>query len=74
SDILDFSKLEAGAMSVESIEFDVIGVVARSLPAFAPVAKAKGLPLYCEIDASGEQRLRGDPTRLAQVLGNLLSN
>ena len=74
SDILDFSKIEAGAMSVESIEFDVIEVIARELAAFAPVAKAKGLPLFAEIDASGAQRMRGDPTRLAQVVGNLLGN
>lgn len=74
SDILDFSKIEAGAMSVESIEFDVIAVIARELAAFAPVAKAKGLPLFAEIDASGAQRMRGDPTRLAQVVGNLLGN
>ncbi|MEK6354012.1 MAG: ATP-binding protein [Burkholderia cenocepacia] len=74
SDILDFSKIEAGAMSVESIEFDVIAVIERELAAFAPVAKAKGLPLFADIDASGTQRMRGDPTRLAQVVGNLLSN
>ncbi|KWD75980.1 hybrid sensor histidine kinase/response regulator [Burkholderia ubonensis] len=74
SDILDFSKIEAGAMSVESIEFDVIAAVERTLAAFASVAKAKGLPLFAEIDASGAQRMRGDPTRLAQVIGNLLSN
>ncbi|WP_175874375.1 ATP-binding protein [Burkholderia sp. BCC0397] len=74
SDILDFSKIEAGAMSVESIEFDVITVIERALAAFAPIAKAKGLPLFADIDASGAQRMRGDPTRLAQVVGNLLSN
>ncbi|KWI52187.1 hybrid sensor histidine kinase/response regulator [Burkholderia pseudomultivorans] len=74
SGILDFSKIEAGAMSVESIEFDVMGVIARELGAFAPVAKAKGLSLFCEIAASRTQRMRGDPTRLAQVFGNLLSN
>ncbi|WP_371142553.1 ATP-binding protein [Burkholderia cepacia] len=74
SDVLDFSKIEAGAMSVESIEFDVIAVIERELAAFAPVAKAKGLPLFADIDASGAQRMRGDPTRLAQVVGNLLSN
>ncbi|OXI83153.1 hybrid sensor histidine kinase/response regulator [Burkholderia sp. AU31652] len=74
SDILDFSKIEAGAMTVEAIEFDVIGVIERTLGAFAPVAKAKGLSLFCEIDASDAQRMRGDPTRLGQVLGNLLSN
>ncbi|WP_333976635.1 ATP-binding protein [Burkholderia cepacia] len=74
SDVLDFSKIEAGAMSVESIEFDVIAVIERELAAFAPVAKAKGLSLFADIDASGAQRMRGDPTRLAQVVGNLLSN
>ncbi|QQK06032.1 response regulator [Burkholderia anthina] len=74
SDILDFSKIEAGAMSVESIEFDVIAVIERELAAFAPVARAKGLPLFADIDASGSQQMRGDPTRLAQVVGNLLSN
>ncbi|MBR8301939.1 response regulator [Burkholderia dolosa] len=74
SDILDFSKIEAGAMSVESIEFDVIDVIGRELAAFAPVAKSKGLPLFADIDASGAQRMRGDPTRLAQVVGNLLGN
>ena len=74
SDILDFSKIEAGAMSVESIEFDVIETVERELHAFATIAKAKGLQLFCEIHACGTQRMRGDPTRLAQVLRNLLSN
>ncbi|RAD50112.1 hypothetical protein DN508_39625, partial [Burkholderia multivorans] len=48
SGILDFTKVEAGAMPVESIEFDAIGVIARELGAYAPVAKAKGLPLFCE--------------------------
>ncbi|WP_043887999.1 ATP-binding protein [Burkholderia cenocepacia] len=74
SDVLDFSKIEAGAMSVESIEFDVMAVVERELAAFAPVAKAKGLQLLAEIDACGAQRMRGDPTRLGQVFANLLSN
>ncbi|WP_175860616.1 hybrid sensor histidine kinase/response regulator [Burkholderia cepacia] len=74
SDILDFSKIEAGAMSVESIEFDVIATVERELNAFATIAKAKGVQLFCEIHASSTQQMRGDPTRFAQVLRNLLSN
>ncbi|WP_043301055.1 hybrid sensor histidine kinase/response regulator [Burkholderia paludis] len=74
NDILDLSKIEAGAMQVESIGFDVIAAVARELSAFAPIAKAKGLQLFCEIGASDAQRMRGDPTRFAQVLGNLLNN
>ncbi|AOI74523.1 ATP-binding protein [Burkholderia ubonensis] len=74
SDILDFSKIEAGAMSVESIEFDVIATVERELNAFATIAKAKELQLFCEIHASSTQQMRGDPTRFAQVLRNLLNN
>ncbi|WP_175746818.1 ATP-binding protein [Burkholderia pyrrocinia] len=74
SDILDFSKIEAGAMSVESIAFDVSATVERELNAFATIAKAKGLQLFCEIHASSSQQMRGDPTRLAQVLRNLLNN
>ena len=74
SDILDFSKIEAGSMSVESIEFDVIAMIERELDAFSLVAKEKGLQLFCEINASVGLRMRGDPTRLAQVFGNLLSN
>ncbi|WP_321820983.1 MULTISPECIES: ATP-binding protein [unclassified Burkholderia] len=74
NDILDFSKIEAGAMQVESIEFDAIAAVARELSAFAPIAKAKGLQLFCEVDAADTQPMRGDPTRFAQVLGNLLNN
>ncbi|MCU9952950.1 ATP-binding protein [Burkholderia sp. BKH01] len=73
-DILDFSKIEAGAMSVESIEFDVIETVERELNAFATIAKAKGLQLFCEIHACSTQQMRGDPTRLAQVLRNLVNN
>lgn len=74
SDILDFSKIEAGSMSVESIDFDVIATIERELNAYSPVAKEKGLQLFCEINASSAQRMCGDPTRLAQVFGNLLSN
>ncbi|WP_321959011.1 ATP-binding protein [Burkholderia cenocepacia] len=74
SDILDYSKIEAGAMSVESIEFDVVAGIERELASFAPMAKAKGLPLFAEFDVSHAQRMRGDPTRLAQVVGNLLAN
>ncbi|KVN55600.1 hybrid sensor histidine kinase/response regulator [Burkholderia ubonensis] len=74
NDILDFSKIEAGAMTVESIEFGVVTVIERELSAFAPIAKAKGLQLFCKMDASISQRMRGDPMRFAQVFGNLLNN
>jgi two-component system capsular synthesis sensor histidine kinase RcsC len=74
SDILDFSKIEAGAMPVEMIDFEIADVLEHGLIGFAPMARAKGLPLYCRFEMSVTQRMRGDPTRLAQLMGNLLGN
>lgn len=74
SDVLDFSKIEAGELHLEQVVFDVHEVAARSLIMFAPLAKAKGLVLEGEFGWRPAQPMRGDPTRLAQVLNNLLSN
>ncbi|MET3445925.1 ATP-binding protein [Ralstonia sp. 1138] len=73
-DILDFSKIEAGQMHLESIAFDAVEVVESVIAVFLPVAEAKGLALYYEIDPAVAQRYVGDPTRLRQILNNLLSN
>ncbi len=74
SDVLDFSKIEAGELHLEHIEFDVLEVAARVLEIFAPIARAKGLVLLGELGETTTQTMRGDPTCLAQVLNNLLSN
>ncbi len=74
SDVLDFSKIEAGELHLERIEFDVLDVASRTLAIFAPVARNKGLALVGELGQSTTQPLLGDPTRLGQVLNNLLSN
>ncbi|MFC5610327.1 ATP-binding protein [Variovorax soli] len=74
NDILDVSKIEAGQMSLEQIDFDVVEVAERSLMIFAPVARAKNLRLYGVFDTASSQWMRGDPARLAQVINNLLSN
>ncbi|MFU5483909.1 ATP-binding protein [Pseudomonas aeruginosa] len=74
SDVLDFSKIEAGELHLESIEFDALEIAANVLAIFTPVAQAKGVLLSGELGVTPSQPMRGDPTRLGQVLNNLLSN
>ncbi|KVQ47736.1 hypothetical protein WK03_11050 [Burkholderia cepacia] len=73
-DVLDFSKIEAGEMQLEHISFNIADVMVRALTMFAPVAQAKGIVLYGAFGSVIDQRMRGDPGRLAQVVHNLLSN
>ena len=72
NDILDVSKIEAGRMTLEAIALDPREIARRSEALHAPIARDKGLALRVEVEG-GPARL-GDPTRLAQVLGNLVSN
>ena len=73
NDILDLSKIEAGRMTLEDIEFPVDQVVARAFEMVSSEAAASGLELIADTDHLPTW-LRGDPTRLAQALINLLSN
>jgi len=75
NDVLDFSKIESGRMTLEAVEFDVQEVCEECLGMFAQPAAAKGLELalqFCPPDA--QVRVVGDPFRLRQVIANLLSN
>jgi signal transduction histidine kinase/ActR/RegA family two-component response regulator len=73
NDLLDLSKIEAGKLELESIEFD-LGELARGAhSAFTALANKKGLSFALEIEAA-RGRYRGDPTRLRQILYNLISN
>jgi signal transduction histidine kinase/CheY-like chemotaxis protein/HPt (histidine-containing phosphotransfer) domain-containing protein len=74
NDILDFSKIEAGKMSIEAIDFDLRSLVEESAVVLAEPAQKKGLELGCLVEADVPPRLVGDPSRLRQVLLNLLSN
>jgi len=72
--ILDFSKIEAGQLSLESIEFDVHEVIEVVVEMLAPKGHAKGLEILCFI-AKGVPRVAiGDPSRLRQIVLNLLTN
>ena len=72
NDILDFSKIEAGQVSLETIPFQPAEIARRIEALHGPLAREKGLALRIEA-APGPLRL-GDPTRLLQVLGNLVAN
>ncbi len=73
-DILDFSKLEAGQIELESIPFTVDDVVGHVVTLVSARADDKGLELLVRVDPSVPARLIGDPLRLGQVLVNLASN
>jgi two-component system, sensor histidine kinase and response regulator len=73
NDVLDLSKIDAGKIELEALDFDLDAVLARSCSLVAGPAHAKGLEL--RVDSGGlPTHVRGDPTRLSQVLVNLLGN
>lgn len=74
NDILDFSKIEAGKLNMEHIEFDLHQTVQGAAETLAVVARSKGLQLECDIAPDVPAAAAGDPTRLRQVLTNLLGN
>jgi len=74
NDILDFSKIEAGEMTLEKMAFDPLGVVRETLDLMQVQAQAKGLSLELNTEAPLPPLLVNDPTRLRQVLLNLVGN
>ncbi|HCC08352.1 MAG TPA: hypothetical protein DEP72_09380 [Clostridiales bacterium] len=74
NDILDISKIEAGKMEIESIPFDLYSAVEASVIPYYTSTKEKGLELYLHIDDNIPKTVIGDPTRLRQIITNLISN
>lgn len=73
-DVLDFSKIESGALQLEAIDFD-LGALARStLDLFSHAASSKGLTLSLALPVGRDLNVRGDPVRLRQIVANLVSN
>ncbi|MEW6263031.1 MAG: ATP-binding protein [Thermodesulfobacteriota bacterium] len=74
SDILDFSKIEAGRIEIERLDFDLfeqVRMIARSMDV---QARAKGLSLDLQLQPNLPAVFKGDPTRIQQVLVNLIGN
>jgi PAS domain S-box-containing protein len=74
NDILDFSKIEAGKLDFESIEFNVRESIEAGLKALAIRAHERGLKLNCSVRPEVPTVLVGDPSRLRQVIVNLVGN
>ncbi len=72
--ILDLSKVEAGRMELESVDFNLREILEETTKLFAPQAQGKGLEIAALIDDSVPEFANGDPTRLRQVITNLLGN
>ena len=74
NDILDFSKLEAEMLKLESIPFNLEELLEQSISLFAKGGQEKQVELLCSLDSALPNKVKGDPTRLGQVLNNLISN
>jgi len=74
NDILDLSRMEAGRLELDSIDFDLQNLVDRVGAIVRPRAEAKGLALEMRVEPGVPRALHGDPGRIRQILLNLLGN
>jgi signal transduction histidine kinase len=74
NDILDLSKVEAGGVSIENLEFQLPLVLQDVMDLFAANAADKRLALQLVLDPSARVRVKTDPTRLKQILFNIIGN
>jgi PAS domain S-box-containing protein len=74
NDILDLSKIEAGKLALERLDFDVTNLVRDLAREFALHARAKQLQFSYMLESEAPLSVRGDPGRMRQVLTNLLGN
>jgi signal transduction histidine kinase len=74
NDVLDFARVDAGQLELESIALEPAQVIRGVVEICRPAAQAKGLALIVEIDPSTPRSAIGDPGRLSQVLANILNN
>ncbi len=74
NDILDYSKIEAGKVTLEWVDFSVEEVIGTSVKSIAPSAHKKGLELTYYLEPDVPLHVLGDPSRLRQVLLNLAGN
>lgn len=74
NDILDFSKIEAGKLDFENIDFDFRIAMEEIVEIMAFKANEKGIEMICFIDPEVPSMLIGDPTRLRQIILNLVHN
>ncbi len=74
NDVLDMAKIESGKFELEDIAFDLSEVVGAAYSTFNTLIEEKGLAFEIDLAETARGRYRGDPTRLRQILYNLISN
>jgi signal transduction histidine kinase/CheY-like chemotaxis protein len=74
NDILDVSKIEAGRLELEAIDFDIARVIEDTADSLAVRVAEKGIEFLIDVEPGTPRCYRGDPTRLGQIVLNLLSN
>ncbi|MCA0447456.1 MAG: response regulator [Bacteroidetes bacterium] len=74
NDILDFSKIEANKIDLEKMPFNFKEICQNLIKSFVPRASEKNLDLVFEADPVMPEMVIGDPVRMGQIIGNLLSN
>ncbi len=73
-DVLDLAKVEAGRLQIENVPFNFSETIQNAVQVFEGRAREKGLELIVRIDPRLPRAISGDPTRLTQVVSNLVSN
>ncbi len=74
NDLLDLSKIEAGKLRLENLDFNLRAALDEVMELLADRAESKGLEFACSVQCDVPNALRGDPGRLGQILRNLISN
>lgn len=74
NDLLDFSKIEVGKLTIDSVAFNLQAIVDNTIRMLSPLAKEKTLLVTSDISLGTNKRFIGDPLRLRQIITNLLGN
>lgn len=74
NDILDYSKIEAGKMNLESVDFDLNVLLNDCVHLFSATTHKRDIEFVCSVSPGTPTQLRGDPTRLRQIIVNLVGN
>jgi signal transduction histidine kinase/DNA-binding response OmpR family regulator len=74
NDILDFSKIEAGKLDLDCVDFPLADTLDQIMKGFSLRAAQKNLELVCEVASEIPEMVVGDPTRLRQIVNNLVGN
>ncbi|RKX85817.1 MAG: hypothetical protein DRP70_11120 [Spirochaetes bacterium] len=74
NDVLDFAKVESGRMELEELPLELSELLSQTITLLKPAAQDKGIEISGDVDSRLPEMLSGDPTRIRQILTNLIGN